>query len=180
MLSHCSVSHNLRLPALLGWESPEGVDTSSFQGQARTGPHSARLPCRSYLTPVRDEEAESLRKARSRQARQTRRSTQVSVPPLRPCVLLCPVTTPSSHSLVTAHAAVSACATGCYLVTSSEALPPADAAKGEPKKMLWQQEEARSDPTYSQIPRRQQTGLGGQRDGRDCQWVWVPSGQRTF
>lgn len=34
---------------------------------------------RSYLTPVRDEEAESLRKARSRQARQTRRSTQVSV-----------------------------------------------------------------------------------------------------
>ncbi|XP_053819819.1 protein phosphatase 1 regulatory subunit 12B isoform X3 [Vidua chalybeata] len=31
---------------------------------------------RSYLTPVRDEEAESLRKARSRQARQTRRSTQ--------------------------------------------------------------------------------------------------------
>jgi hypothetical protein len=35
--------------------------------------------CRSYLTPVRDEEAESLRKARSRQARQTRRSTQVSV-----------------------------------------------------------------------------------------------------
>lgn len=34
-------------------------------------------PRRSYLTPVRDEEAESLRKARSRQARQTRRSTQV-------------------------------------------------------------------------------------------------------
>ncbi|XP_041712244.2 protein phosphatase 1 regulatory subunit 12B isoform X3 [Coregonus clupeaformis] len=33
-------------------------------------------PCRSYLTPVRDEEAESQRKARSRQARQTRRSTQ--------------------------------------------------------------------------------------------------------
>ncbi|GCB67074.1 hypothetical protein scyTo_0010195 [Scyliorhinus torazame] len=31
---------------------------------------------RSYLTPVRDEEAESQRKARSRQARQTRRSTQ--------------------------------------------------------------------------------------------------------
>ncbi|KAG5838257.1 hypothetical protein ANANG_G00221870 [Anguilla anguilla] len=35
----------------------------------------ACLP-RSYLTPVRDEEAESQRKARSRQARQTRRSTQ--------------------------------------------------------------------------------------------------------
>ncbi|XP_041083797.1 protein phosphatase 1 regulatory subunit 12B-like isoform X2 [Polyodon spathula] len=31
---------------------------------------------RSYLTPARDEEAESQRKARSRQARQTRRSTQ--------------------------------------------------------------------------------------------------------
>ncbi|NXK94688.1 MYPT2 phosphatase, partial [Formicarius rufipectus] len=36
----------------------------------------AREHRRSYLTPVRDEEAESLRKARSRQARQTRRSTQ--------------------------------------------------------------------------------------------------------
>ncbi|XP_023390562.1 protein phosphatase 1 regulatory subunit 12A-like [Pteropus vampyrus] len=34
---------------------------------------------RSYLTPVRDEEAESLRRARSRQARQARRATQVSV-----------------------------------------------------------------------------------------------------
>lgn len=32
---------------------------------------------RSYLTPVRDEEAESQRRARSRHARQTRRSTQV-------------------------------------------------------------------------------------------------------
>lgn len=31
---------------------------------------------RSYLTPVRDEESESQRKARSRQARQSRRSTQ--------------------------------------------------------------------------------------------------------
>lgn len=33
--------------------------------------------CRSYLTPVRDEEAEAQRKARSRHARQSRRSTQV-------------------------------------------------------------------------------------------------------
>lgn len=33
--------------------------------------------CRSYLTPVRDDEAESQRKAKSRHARQTRRSTQV-------------------------------------------------------------------------------------------------------
>lgn len=32
---------------------------------------------RFYLTPVRDEEAESQRKAKSRHARQTRRSTQV-------------------------------------------------------------------------------------------------------
>uniref|UniRef100_H0YST8 Protein phosphatase 1 regulatory subunit n=1 Tax=Taeniopygia guttata TaxID=59729 RepID=H0YST8_TAEGU len=41
-----------------------------------TTPAPARHNTRSYLTPVRDEEAESLRKARSRQARQTRRSTQ--------------------------------------------------------------------------------------------------------
>lgn len=34
---------------------------------------------RSYLTPVRDEEAEAQRKARSRHARQSRRSTQVSL-----------------------------------------------------------------------------------------------------
>ncbi|XP_037334255.2 protein phosphatase 1 regulatory subunit 12B isoform X2 [Pungitius pungitius] len=36
----------------------------------------AFVPSRSYLTPVRDEEAESQRKAKSRHARQTRRSTQ--------------------------------------------------------------------------------------------------------
>ena len=35
---------------------------------------------RSYLTPVRDEEAEAQRKARSRHARQSRRSTQVGPP----------------------------------------------------------------------------------------------------
>lgn len=39
--------------------------------------------CRSYLTPVRDEEAEAQRKARSRHARQSRRSTQVRTSPLR-------------------------------------------------------------------------------------------------
>nr|XP_019606381.1 PREDICTED: protein phosphatase 1 regulatory subunit 12B isoform X2 [Rhinolophus sinicus] len=44
------------------------VPDSSLEGRERRS--------RSYLTPVRDEEAESLRKARSRQARQTRRSTQ--------------------------------------------------------------------------------------------------------
>lgn len=47
--------------------SSAGPD-SSLEGRERRS--------RSYLTPVRDEEAESLRKARSRQARQTRRSTQ--------------------------------------------------------------------------------------------------------
>ncbi|XP_038204665.1 protein phosphatase 1 regulatory subunit 12B isoform X1 [Arvicola amphibius] len=46
----------------------------SFTGTDSSG--EAREKRRSYLTPVRDEEAESLRKARSRQARQTRRSTQ--------------------------------------------------------------------------------------------------------
>ncbi|XP_067387529.1 protein phosphatase 1 regulatory subunit 12B isoform X2 [Emydura macquarii macquarii] len=47
--------------------STTGMDSSTGEARERR---------RSYLTPVRDEEAESLRKARSRQARQTRRSTQ--------------------------------------------------------------------------------------------------------
>eukprot|EP00063_Salmo_salar_P027241 XP_014002076.1 PREDICTED: protein phosphatase 1 regulatory subunit 12B-like isoform X6 [Salmo salar] len=55
-LSHCSLS-----PPVSDLQQP--------------GTMQACLP-RSYLTPVRDEEAESQRKARSRQARQTRRSTQ--------------------------------------------------------------------------------------------------------
>ncbi|XP_014801800.1 PREDICTED: protein phosphatase 1 regulatory subunit 12B isoform X4 [Calidris pugnax] len=53
------------------------------ESKANEAPHSGAPTTyvstylkRSYLTPVRDEEAESLRKARSRQARQTRRSTQ--------------------------------------------------------------------------------------------------------
>ncbi|XP_057280433.1 protein phosphatase 1 regulatory subunit 12B isoform X4 [Pezoporus wallicus] len=50
-----------------GAASPAGKDFSAEEARERR---------RSYLTPVRDEEAESLRKARSRQARQTRRSTQ--------------------------------------------------------------------------------------------------------
>ncbi|XP_059573202.1 protein phosphatase 1 regulatory subunit 12B isoform X2 [Alligator mississippiensis] len=57
--------------------STNGVTNAS--AAATTGKDSAeeaRERRRSYLTPVRDEEAESLRKARSRQARQTRRSTQ--------------------------------------------------------------------------------------------------------
>ncbi|XP_059137106.1 protein phosphatase 1 regulatory subunit 12B isoform X1 [Peromyscus eremicus] len=47
-----------------------------FPSAATDSSVEAREKRRSYLTPVRDEEAESLRKARSRQARQTRRSTQ--------------------------------------------------------------------------------------------------------
>ncbi|NXP45137.1 MYPT2 phosphatase, partial [Heliornis fulica] len=50
-----------------GATSTTGKDFSAEEARERR---------RSYLTPVRDEEAESLRKARSRQARQTRRSTQ--------------------------------------------------------------------------------------------------------
>uniref|UniRef100_A0A8C2T870 Protein phosphatase 1 regulatory subunit n=1 Tax=Coturnix japonica TaxID=93934 RepID=A0A8C2T870_COTJA len=50
-----------------GAASTTGKDCSAEEARERR---------RSYLTPVRDEEAESLRKARSRQARQTRRSTQ--------------------------------------------------------------------------------------------------------
>ncbi|XP_030076431.1 protein phosphatase 1 regulatory subunit 12B isoform X2 [Microcaecilia unicolor] len=51
------------------------TNTSMITGQETTGAE-LRERRRSCLTPVRDEEAESLRKARSRQARQTRRSTQ--------------------------------------------------------------------------------------------------------
>ncbi|NXJ68468.1 MYPT2 phosphatase, partial [Rostratula benghalensis] len=51
------------------------ADAASTAGKDFSA-EEARERRRSYLTPVRDEEAESLRKARSRQARQTRRSTQ--------------------------------------------------------------------------------------------------------
>ncbi|KFQ74352.1 Protein phosphatase 1 regulatory subunit 12B, partial [Phaethon lepturus] len=51
------------------------ADAASTTGKDFSA-EEARERRRSYLTPVRDEEAESLRKARSRQARQTRRSTQ--------------------------------------------------------------------------------------------------------
>ncbi|XP_038604810.1 protein phosphatase 1 regulatory subunit 12B isoform X2 [Tachyglossus aculeatus] len=54
-----------------------GVTPANVLATTGTDPSAeARERRRSYLTPVRDEEAESLRKARSRQARQTRRSTQ--------------------------------------------------------------------------------------------------------
>ncbi|XP_006834191.1 PREDICTED: protein phosphatase 1 regulatory subunit 12B isoform X2 [Chrysochloris asiatica] len=53
-----------------------GVATANVLSTTGTDSVETRERRRSYLTPVRDEEAESLRKARSRQARQTRRSTQ--------------------------------------------------------------------------------------------------------
>ncbi|KAM4037278.1 protein phosphatase 1 regulatory subunit 12A isoform 3-T3 [Anomaloglossus baeobatrachus] len=49
---------------------------SSTIGTSRSTTGSSGLSSRSYLTPVRDEESESQRKAKSRQARQSRRSTQ--------------------------------------------------------------------------------------------------------
>ncbi|XP_048352643.1 protein phosphatase 1 regulatory subunit 12B isoform X2 [Sphaerodactylus townsendi] len=68
-----SVITNLAVPS-----TANGVTTAN--SNSTTGTESStgdsRDRRRSYLTPVRDEEAESLRKARSRQARQTRRSTQ--------------------------------------------------------------------------------------------------------
>ncbi|XP_031239330.1 protein phosphatase 1 regulatory subunit 12B isoform X6 [Mastomys coucha] len=53
-----------------------GIPAATLFSAATDSSVEAREKRRSYLTPVRDEEAESLRKARSRQARQTRRSTQ--------------------------------------------------------------------------------------------------------
>ncbi|XP_039185336.1 protein phosphatase 1 regulatory subunit 12B isoform X8 [Crotalus tigris] len=68
-----SVITNLTVPG-----SSNGVTTTNSNSLTETESSTgdARDRRRSYLTPVRDEEAESLRKARSRQARQTRRSTQ--------------------------------------------------------------------------------------------------------
>ncbi|NXN07771.1 MYPT2 phosphatase, partial [Indicator maculatus] len=60
-----------------GLGSANGVANAGAAASPGKDPaEEARERRRSYLTPVRDEEAESLRKARSRQARQTRRSTQ--------------------------------------------------------------------------------------------------------
>ncbi|XP_023807903.1 protein phosphatase 1 regulatory subunit 12A isoform X5 [Oryzias latipes] len=50
--------------------------TTSTATSTTTGTGIGSEKRRSYLTPVRDEESESQRKARSRQARQSRRSTQ--------------------------------------------------------------------------------------------------------
>uniref|UniRef100_G1QAI7 Protein phosphatase 1 regulatory subunit n=1 Tax=Myotis lucifugus TaxID=59463 RepID=G1QAI7_MYOLU len=97
--SSTPLSHRRRLSRRLGEAAPlpeknyesqvNELLPSLFAGGTHLRMRTPRLPegglgrpslCpslrRSYLTPVRDEEAESLRKARSRQARQTRRSTQ--------------------------------------------------------------------------------------------------------
>nr|XP_056701066.1 protein phosphatase 1 regulatory subunit 12B isoform X3 [Euleptes europaea] len=66
-----SVITNLAVPS-----TANGVTTANSTTGTESSTGDARDRRRSYLTPVRDEEAESLRKARSRQARQTRRSTQ--------------------------------------------------------------------------------------------------------
>ncbi|XP_059190612.1 protein phosphatase 1 regulatory subunit 12A isoform X1 [Centropristis striata] len=50
--------------------------TTSSSRSTTTGEQEAKQRRKSYLTPVRDEEAEAQRKARSRHARQSRRSTQ--------------------------------------------------------------------------------------------------------
>ncbi|KAM6927155.1 protein phosphatase 1 regulatory subunit 12A isoform 2-T2 [Lycodopsis pacificus] len=52
------------------------VTTSSNSRSTSAGEQEAKQRRKSYLTPVRDEEAEAQRKARSRHARQSRRSTQ--------------------------------------------------------------------------------------------------------
>ncbi|NXC86438.1 MYPT2 phosphatase, partial [Cercotrichas coryphoeus] len=62
--------------AVLGAANGTGNAGAASAPGKELSAEEARERRRSYLTPVRDEEAESLRKARSRQARQTRRSTQ--------------------------------------------------------------------------------------------------------
>ncbi|XP_073327792.1 protein phosphatase 1 regulatory subunit 12A isoform X2 [Pagrus major] len=52
------------------------VTTSNSRSTTTTGEQETKQRRKSYLTPVRDEEAEAQRKARSRHARQSRRSTQ--------------------------------------------------------------------------------------------------------
>lgn len=74
-----SVSSSTPLCVITNRPSPStanGVTTATALSTPGTDSVETRERRRSYLTPVRDEEAESLRKARSRQARQTRRSTQ--------------------------------------------------------------------------------------------------------
>ncbi|XP_010211776.1 PREDICTED: protein phosphatase 1 regulatory subunit 12B [Tinamus guttatus] len=77
----------------------------------------ARERRRSYLTPVRDEEAESLRKARSRQARQTRRSTQTVYRRLR-----CPGQTDKPTTPVSPSTSAPLLYTSSYLTRTNKYL----------------------------------------------------------
>ncbi|KAM6165835.1 protein phosphatase 1 regulatory subunit 12B isoform 2-T2 [Erethizon dorsatum] len=72
-----SVSSSAPLCVITNLPPANGITPITVSSPTAADPSvAAREKRRSYLTPVRDEEAESLRKARSRQARQTRRSTQ--------------------------------------------------------------------------------------------------------
>uniref|UniRef100_H3BYQ6 Protein phosphatase 1 regulatory subunit n=1 Tax=Tetraodon nigroviridis TaxID=99883 RepID=H3BYQ6_TETNG len=71
--SYLKTSFSPRLPQ----EQKDPSAVTSANSQAPTaGEQETKQRRKSYLTPVRDEEAEAQRKARSRHARQSRRSTQ--------------------------------------------------------------------------------------------------------
>uniref|UniRef100_W5LVW3 Uncharacterized protein n=1 Tax=Lepisosteus oculatus TaxID=7918 RepID=W5LVW3_LEPOC len=61
-------------------KEPVPITTTSTTSTTTAGQGEAKERRRSYLTPVRDEEAEAQRRAKSRDARRTRRSTQVPQP----------------------------------------------------------------------------------------------------
>ncbi|XP_030222609.1 protein phosphatase 1 regulatory subunit 12A isoform X5 [Gadus morhua] len=63
-------------PASSTSTSSSTTTTSSSSSTTNAGDTDGKQRRKSYLTPVRDEEAEAQRKARSRHARQSRRSTQ--------------------------------------------------------------------------------------------------------
>ncbi|XP_035859075.1 protein phosphatase 1 regulatory subunit 12A isoform X10 [Sander lucioperca] len=65
-----------RLPQEQTEKKDQSAVTTSHSRSTATGEQEAKQRRKSYLTPVRDEEAEAQRKARSRHARQSRRSTQ--------------------------------------------------------------------------------------------------------
>ncbi|KAJ4937492.1 hypothetical protein JOQ06_002127 [Pogonophryne albipinna] len=65
-----------RLPQEQTEKKDQSAVTTSNSRSTTTGEQEAKQRRKSYLTPVRDEEAEAQRKARSRHARQSRRSTQ--------------------------------------------------------------------------------------------------------
>ncbi|CAJ1056556.1 protein phosphatase 1 regulatory subunit 12A isoform X1 [Xyrichtys novacula] len=65
-----------RLPQEQADKKNQSAVTASITQSSTTGDQETKQRRKSYLTPVRDEEAEAQRKARSRHARQSRRSTQ--------------------------------------------------------------------------------------------------------